>query len=182
VWRERTKNGGLINKFSSLPLPLGNGQIDLKYFWALARSHTMSFVRIWVHLVFTTRDREAYFTHEIRQQLIAHIIANAKSKDIYLEAIGGWSEHLHLLVSLGGEQTIAKVAMLLKGESSHWLNRQNFFRGKFLWQDDYFAISVSESLVGKVKAYIQDQEEHHKAVPFSVEYERFKEITDNGLG
>ena len=141
----------------------------------------MSYVRIWIHLVFTTRNREAYFTRDIRKRLIAHMIANAKSKGIYLIAIGGWSEHLHLLISLGREQTIAKVSMLLKGESSHWLNQQKFFRGKFLWQDDYFALSVSESMVDKVKAYIQDQEEHHKAVPFADEYDRFRKIADGEL-
>jgi putative transposase len=132
--------------------------------------------------VFTTRNRETYFTSEIREQLIAHIIENAKSKDIFLEAIGGWSEHRHLLISLGREQSIAKVSMLIKGESSHWLNRQNFFNGKFLWQDDYFALSVSESLVDIVKSYIQNQEEHHKAVPFSDEYERFKKVADGEFG
>jgi putative transposase len=142
----------------------------------------MSFVRIWVHLVFTTRDREPYFTSEIRRQLIAHIIANGKSKDIFLEAIGGWSEHLHLLISLGREQAIAKVAMLIKGESSHWLNQQNLFHGKFYWQDDYFALSVSESQLEKVKAYIQNQEEHHKAVPFAKEYDRLENIADPRLG
>ena len=138
----------------------------------------MSYVRIWVHLVFTTRNREACFTNDIRKQLISHIVANAKSKNIFLEAIGGWSEHSHILISLGREQTIAKVAMLLKGESSHWLNDQNFFRGKFLWQDDYFALSVSESMVKKVKAYIHNQEEHHVAVPYSDEFDRFKEIIE----
>jgi putative transposase len=83
--------------------------------------------------------------------------SNAKSKGIYLEAIGGWSEHLHLLITLGKEQTIATVAMLLKGESSHWLNKQDFFRGRFFWQGDYFALSVSESMVNKVKTYILNQ-------------------------
>jgi len=114
--------------------------------------------------------------------LISHISKNARAKDIYLKAIGGWSEHLHLLISLGREQTIAKVAMLLKGESAYWLNQQNFFRGKFIWQDDYFALSVSESLVDKVEAYILNQEEHHRARPFSDEYKRLKEISDGRLG
>ena len=142
----------------------------------------MSYVRLWVHLVFSTRNHESYFTSEIRKKLIAHIIANAKSKGIYLEAIGGWSEHLHLLISLGREQTIADVAMLIKVESSHWLNKQNVFHGKFFWQDDYFAISVSESMLEKAKAYIHNQEEHHKAVPFASEYNRFKEISNGQLG
>jgi putative transposase len=138
----------------------------------------MSFVRIWVHLVFTTKNREAYFTKDIRDRLKSHIISNAKAKDIYLDAIGGWSEHLHLLISLAREQSIAKVAMLLKGESAHWLNEQNILRGKFYWQDDYFALSVSESLVSKVKAYIQNQEEHHRARPFSDELEQLLRMAD----
>jgi len=142
----------------------------------------MSYVRIWVHLVFTTKNREPYFSKEIRDRLISHIISNAKVKDIYLEAIGGWSEHLHLLISLGREQTIAKVAMLLKGESAHWLNQQKVFRGKFYWQDDYFALSVSEYLVEKVKTYISNQEEHHRARPFSDEFDRLKEIAVRRLG
>jgi REP-associated tyrosine transposase len=142
----------------------------------------MSYVRVWVHLVFTTRNREAYFTSDIRKKLFAHIAANAKSKDIYLEAIGGWSEHLHLLISLGREQSIAKVAMLIKGESSHWLNEQHFFRGNFAWQDDYFALSVSESLVGKVRRYIKNQEAHHQAVPFADEFDRFSEVAKGKLG
>ena len=66
----------------------------------------MSYVRIWVHLVFTTKNREPYLSKEIRDRLIEHIISNANAKDIYLDAIGGWSEHLHLLISLGREQTI----------------------------------------------------------------------------
>jgi putative transposase len=142
----------------------------------------MSYVRIWVHLVFTTKNREPYFTKEIRDRLIDHIRTNARIKDIVVEAIGGWSEHLHLLVSLGREQSIAKIAMLIKGESAHWLNQQQFFRGKFYWQDDYFALSVSESMVEKVRTYINGQEEHHKARPFTSELEKLTELFGRKLG
>jgi putative transposase len=113
--------------------------------------------------------------------VISHIISNARAKDVYIEAIGGWSEHLHILLSLGREQSIAKVAMLLKGESAHWINRQEMFRGKFSWQDDYFALSVSESLVEKVKTYILNQEQHHAATPFSDEFDQLKKVV-GGLG
>ncbi|MGI8467205.1 MAG: IS200/IS605 family transposase [Pyrinomonadaceae bacterium] len=135
----------------------------------------MSFVKIWVHLVFSTKNREPYFTKEIRLTLIEHIKSNAKEKDIYIKAIDGWSEHLHCLVSLGKEQNIAKIAMLIKGESAHWLNEQNFFKGRFYWQDDYFAVSVSESLVAAVENYIENQEKHHSAKPFDEELRFFKE-------
>lgn len=136
----------------------------------------MSFVRIWVHLVFSTKNHEQLFSTEIRKKLIEHIKTNCRQKGIFLDSIGGWSDHLHLLILLGREQDIAKVAMLVKGESSHWLNRQEFFKGKFTWQDDYFAISVSEPVVERVRAYIENQDEHHRAKPFSTEVESLMRI------
>ncbi len=137
----------------------------------------MSFVRIWVHVVFTTRNREPYFSSDVRSKLFEHIRENCRNKEIFLDSIGGWSDHIHILISLGREQSIAKATMLIKGESAHWLNKQGFFKGKFYWQDDYFAISVSESQVERVRAYISDQEKHHQAVPFDKELETLQRIT-----
>ena len=142
----------------------------------------MSFVRIWVHVVFSTRDREPYFTSDIRRKLFEHIRRNCREKGIFLDSIGGWSEHLHLLISLGKEQNIAKVVMLIKGEAAHWLNTQGFFRGKFYWQDDYFAISVSESQLGDVRTYIERQEQHHQRSPFDRELDTLEKVTRGRLG
>jgi putative transposase len=142
----------------------------------------MSYVRIWVHIVFTTKHREPILTTELRRKLIHHIKANAKGKGIFIESIGGWSEHLHLLISLGREQTIAKVAMLIKGESARWFNQQHFIRDKLYWQDDYFALSVSETQVNKVRSYIEGQEEHHRAKPFSEEFDAFRKAASGELG
>ena len=75
-------------------------------------------------------------------------------------------DHIHLLISLGTEQTISKVAMLIKGESSLWLNKQKLVKQKFEWQEEYIALSVSESGIEKVRAYIANQEEHHKEKTF----------------
>jgi putative transposase len=137
----------------------------------------MSYVRIWVHVVFSTRNHEQYLTSDLRSRLIDHIKVNCRNKEIFLDSIGGWSDHLHLLISLGREQNIARVMMLIKGESAHWINKQKLFRGKFYWQDDYYAISVSESQVQKVRAYIKKQEEHHRAVPFVKELETLQMLT-----
>ncbi len=141
----------------------------------------MSYVRIWVHAVFSTKNREPHFTSDIRNKLITHIKANCKKKGIHLDSIGGWSEHLHILIALGPEHTIAKLMMLIKGESAHWLNQQSFFKGKFIWQDDYFAVSVSESRLEEVRRYIQNQEQHHQAVPFSRELQSLSNVVNGGF-
>jgi len=133
----------------------------------------MSWVRIWIHLVFATKNRELFLTKEIRDNLYPHIMDNCKKKEIWLESVNGHSDHLHCLISLGREQSISNVAQLIKGESSHWLNTNQLTQTKFAWQDDFWAVSVSESHVGKVKDYISIQEEHHKERTFTNEIEDF---------
>ena len=82
---------------------------------------------------------------------------------------------MHCLVSLSSEQTIAKVVQLLKGESSYWINKNNLCKENFEWQDEYFAVSVSESGVNRVREYIKNQEAHHTKKTFQEEYDEFME-------
>lgn len=134
----------------------------------------MSWIRIWVHLVFSTKNREAFFINkEIKENIIEHIKSNAKKKDIWLEEIDGDKDHLHCLISLGRDQTISKISQLIKGESSKWINDYKLTKIKFSWQDDYWAVSVSEAHIKIVKKYIQNQEVHHKTKSFTEEVDEF---------
>jgi putative transposase len=133
----------------------------------------MSFVKIWVHLVFATKNREPCLKKEFRYDVHKHIIQNCKEKEIFLQSINGYSEHLHCLISLGKDQSISKISQLIKGESSFWINQNNLTFEKFGWQDDYFAVSVSESQVDTVINYIKNQEKHHLKKSFDQEVEEF---------
>ena len=134
----------------------------------------MSWVRIWIHLVFTTKERTPFLaSKDLRTSVFAHIRENAKNKNIWLECVNGYQEHIHCLVSLGKEQTISKVAQLIKGESSFWINRNDQISQRFLWQDDFWAVSVSESHVQAVRKYIEGQEEHHRNKTFDDEMDEF---------
>jgi REP element-mobilizing transposase RayT len=80
------------------------------------------------------------------------------------------------LISLGINQSVDKVMQLIKGESSFWINKNkelfpNLNGRKFEWQDEYFALSVSESVLDRVRNYIKNQEEHHKKKTFQNEYD-----------
>ena len=100
---------------------------------------------------------------------------NAIRKGIFMDCINGHSDHLHCLISLGSDQTVAKVVQLLKGESAFWINKNKLTDAYFEWQDEYFAISVSESVLPKVRTYIQNQEQYHLDLPFENEREQFLE-------
>ena len=133
----------------------------------------MSWVRIWIHLVFSTKNREAYLHKDIREQVFNHIKLNAEQKGIWLDRINGYIDHTHCLISLNKDQSISKVAQLIRGESSRWINKNNLIKGKFIWQDDYWAVGVSESHLTSVRNYIQKQENHHKNRSFSEEVDKF---------
>lgn len=134
----------------------------------------MSWIRIWVHLVFSTKNRETFFvSKEKREKVIEHIKTNAEKKEIWIEEIGGYIDHIHCLISLGRNQNISKVSQLIKGEFSKWINDEKLTNTKFSWQDDYWAVSVSEFHLKDVKDYIKNQEEHHKIKSFAEEVDEF---------
>lgn len=134
----------------------------------------MPFVKVYIHLVWSTKNRIPFLkTQELRNEVWQHIKLNAVEKGIFIDTVNGYTDHCHCLISLGIEQNISKVIQLIKGESSHWINKQNLCETKFEWQDEYFAVSVSESIVQQVRAYINKQEEHHQLKTFQQEYEEF---------
>mgnify|MGYP003625066364 FL=1 len=134
----------------------------------------MPYIKVYIHFVWSTKNRKPFLsTKELRENVWQHIKENAKGKGIYIDYINGYKDHCHCLVSLGIDQTIQKTMQLIKGESSYWINKKNIMNQKFEWQNEYFAVSVSESMVNKVRTYIKNQEKHHSTKSFQEEYEEF---------
>jgi putative transposase len=133
----------------------------------------MSYVKIWIHAVWTVKNRLPLLTEEVRQKVFKHIHENALGKEILMEIVNGYNNHLHCLFRLKNDQTVEKVMQLIKGESSFWLNKNGLIATKFEWQKEYFAVSIGESQVNAVKKYIENQEEHHKKKSWDEEFEEF---------
>ncbi|KQB40135.1 transposase [Flavobacterium sp. L1I52] len=134
----------------------------------------MPFVKVYIHCVWSTKNRIPYLDSiELRQKVWQYIRENANQKGIFIDFINGYSDHCHCLISLGVDQNIQKVMQLIKGESSFWINKNELTKEKFEWQDEYFAVSVSESIVDKVRDYIKNQETHHTKKTFQEEYDEF---------
>ena len=134
----------------------------------------MSWVRVYIHIVFSTKNWEPFLnSSDLRKKVFQHIKQNATEKDIWLDCVNGYQDHAHCLISLGKEQSISKVAQLIKGESSFWINQNKLTENKFIWQDDYWAIGVSESSLQSVRDYIHNQEVHHSKESFNKEVNKF---------
>ncbi|GBD86689.1 transposase IS200 like protein [bacterium BMS3Abin03] len=133
----------------------------------------MPYVKIWIHLIFSTKNRAHLISKQLKPQLLKHIKENSIKKNIYIDFLNCVSDHIHLLISLNSKQTISEVVQLIKGESSHWVNKNNLLLNKFEWQDEYIAVSIGHSQVNRVRDYIKNQEEHHRMKTFQEEYDEF---------
>ena len=133
----------------------------------------MPYINIYLHIIWSTKNREKTITKELKPLLLDHIKSNANEKGIFIDTVNCVQDHIHLIVSLGTDHAIGKVVQLIKGESSHWVNKNKLVKGKFEWQDDYFAVSVSESGLDRVREYIKNQERHHEKKTFKQEYDEF---------
>ena len=130
----------------------------------------MPFIQLHIHVVWTTKNRKKFLnTFELRQKVWRHIMDNAKKKEIQIDFVNGYKDHCHCLLSLNAKQNLAEVLNLIKGESAHWINKENLTEEKFQWQNDYYAVSISERHLNKVRNYIRHQEEHHKKTDFEEE-------------
>jgi len=148
----------------------GFSRIHTQYF----KLTDMPFIKTYIHFVFSTKKRQPLLNSaDIRTQVWKHIKENARKKNIFIDHINGYNNHCHCLISLGSDQTISKIMQLIKGESSFWINKNGLCKEKFEWQDEYFAVSVSESMLDRVRNYIKRQEEHHKRKSFEEEYQEF---------
>jgi REP element-mobilizing transposase RayT len=73
--------------------------LDLK--WALAQENSMSYIKIMVHAVWGTKQRQPILEKSKREILFEHIKKNAYSKGIYIDPLSGYTDHVHCLISLG---------------------------------------------------------------------------------
>lgn len=128
-----------------------------------------SLVKILVHIVFSTKDRQRIIAPQIELQLYAYIsgiITNNRGRMIIA---GGDADHLHVLASIG-RIDISELIGDIKRDSSAWMKQQDPRYSKFYWQRGYGAFSIGQSQVPAVSRYIRDQKEHHKSQTYQDEF------------
>jgi putative transposase len=128
-----------------------------------------SISQIYIHLVFSTKDRESSIVPAIQPRLHAYLAGSLNAVQCPALEIGGMPDHVHLLFRLGRTITISDVVKTAKIESSKWMKEEGS-APLFAWQAGYGAFSVSASQVETVTEYIRHQDEHHKTRTFQDEF------------
>jgi putative transposase len=113
------------------------------------------------HVVFGTNNHESVIASDWRARLHAFLGGVIRPLNGVPEAVGGVADHVHLLVGLRATHTLSDALREIKSVSSAWVHKNVGVRS-FAWQEGYGAFTVSASQLENVRAYIQQQEEHHR--------------------
>ena len=135
-----------------------------------------SLAQVWLHIVFSTKERRPFLQNEsFRNEMFRMLAHHVKETGCVSASVGGYVDHVHLLVGLSRTITIAKLVEQIKTETSKWAKPLEHGSPLFSWQAGYGAFSVSHSKRDDVDAYIRAQGDHHSKLSFKDEFRKLCE-------
>jgi len=132
-----------------------------------------SLVTNYLHIVFSTKHREALIYDPIEHELHDYLGGICKNLECQPITVCGYTDHIHILCMLSKKIALIKLMEELKSHSSKWIKTKGDAYRNFYWQDGYGAFSVNPSEVDVVIEYISKQKEHHSKKTFQEEYRAF---------
>ena len=135
----------------------------------MAQTH----VSVYLHVVFSTKNRFPFITPEAEPALFAYIGGILKKFGCRLLAANGTPDHIHLLISMDKNANIPKLIGTIKRESSKWIKPKSKTLAGFPWQDGNSVYSVGHTQIPADKKYIAGQKEQQKKKPFEDEMRSF---------
>ena len=129
-----------------------------------------TFSQIYIQVVFTVKGRNNLIGKDWKEDINKYIAGIIKGKGQKPIIVNGMPDHEHIFLSLKPSMPISDLVRDIKNNSSNFINKQGFVRGKFSWQDGYGVFSYSHSHIQMVYNYILNQEKHHHKKTFKDEY------------
>lgn len=129
-----------------------------------------TYSQIYIQTVFAVDGRLSLIRPEFKEELYKYITGIVRNHRQKLIAINGMSDHVHILIGLKPATALADLVRDIKADSSDFINRKKWVRGRFCWQEGYGAFSYGHSQLGTIVRYIQNQEQHHRRRTFKDEY------------
>jgi REP element-mobilizing transposase RayT len=128
-----------------------------------------SLAKIYIHAIFSTKERKPLLADRWRDELFSVLGATANDLDCQSLIVGGVADHVHMLFQLARTISVAEAIGKIKSTSSLWVKQSQHLGDSFHWQAGYAAFSVSQSNVEAVRRYVRQQPEHHAKQTFEDE-------------
>ena len=128
------------------------------------------------HFVFSTKNRRRWLEPAHQPMIFDYIGGTIRNLGGVSIRVGGWLDHVHLLVKLKTTHCIADFMRELKAGTSKHFNESTTSLQKFGWQDGYGAFTVSSFRKDRLVEYIDNQELHHRTEDSRTEYLKMLDV------
>ncbi|WP_124642287.1 IS200/IS605 family transposase [Amniculibacterium aquaticum] len=129
--------------------------------------------KIYVHLVFSTKNRQPVIDDFIKDELFSYLGGICRNLECNPIQVGGYKDHVHILCLLSKKIALMKLLEEIKSNSSKWIKTKGTEFKDFYWQNGYGAFLVNPTEIEIVKKYIINQKEYHQKRSFQEEYLAF---------
>ena len=130
-----------------------------------------TYTRLHIHFVFAVKYRKSLIQYPWNTTLHKYIGGILQQLNHHPVCINSMPDHIHILAGINPTQSISDLVRVIKKESSTFINKENFLKTPFYWQEGYGAFSVSHIHLETIKNYIIRQQEHHAHTSFEKEYQ-----------
>lgn len=118
--------------------------------------------RLQYHLVWVPKYRKRVLRGPLARRLYELLKQCAEINHWHIEELNVQVDHVHLLIQLPPKEAVSHAMQLMKGGTSKVIRDEfpeleEFLWGDSLWADGYFAESVGQVTISRIKAYIQNQ-------------------------
>ena len=129
-----------------------------------------TFTQIYIQAVFAVGVRQSLIRSDFKEELQRYITGIVRKKGQKLIEINCMPDHTHMLVGLKPSISLSDLMRDVKSDSTEFIKRKEWIRGRFNWQEGFGAFSYSQSNLDSVIRYIRNQQKHHATKSFRNEY------------
>jgi len=133
-----------------------------------------TYIRVYHHLVWATKNRTPLIVPEFRERLHKYIGGIMTNMGLHVIAIGGTTNHIHIFFYVQKMHSIPEIVSCVKANSSQFVRYNN--DSNFAWQNGYGWFSCTGISIDGLKNYILNQENHHKEQSFDDEILQLSKI------
>ena len=136
-----------------------------------------------LHITWHTKGNQPVLVDEIERQLHRYLKQRAmQTSGVFIHAIDGVGDHVHLAVSVPTTINISEWIGDLKGASAHFINGEICNRKVLEWQTGYGVVSFGTKDLPWVVAYVQNQKQHHAKGEVHDRLERVERLNESDVG
>jgi putative transposase len=123
------------------------------------REMDLTVCRLFFHIIFATEGRREWIEREWRAELHEQLSKIIWSVGSYPEAVGGFDDHVHLVVRMRDSYSLDAFVKMVKEPSAEWV-RKTHEKG-FAWEEDYAVFSLGPEELVEARRYVSEEADRH---------------------